>query len=602
VIDVDPRNGGDVSWKQHMAVALYDDTAETRTGSGGSHLIFAYPDDGLGLKGGSGWLPGVDVKSNDGYIVAPPSTHASGDRYEWVRDQKPIPAPLHWNLTRVSDDGVTLVDELRSWKRSSKRDGKRAGDTPKFYERERNNSLTSLGGTMRRRNFGPIAIERALLAENEDRCIPPLEDDEVKLIAQSVSRYTSEAEAEVGRKVDEALAVVEFKVMSTRALLDLEPPSYLIDGILPEGSLAVLWGAPTTYKTFVALDWSYSLFHGIPWLGRDVKQAQVMYVIGEGVRSAGLRVDAWHRWHGRAVPTDEDNGVWLHSGGVNLTEPGVFEAIRDRALETGSKLIVFDTLARMMFGLDENDAGDVGRVVKVADKMRENTGAAVLFAHHARKDGTAYRGSTALVGAADTVIHAIRNEKLYAELECEKQKDDDEFEPMLLTLGVQELGRSDGRNSLVIIDGGRRLTPKEKSKDAIAATAIETVRDKPDEFTKTDLVAYIKGGDDHVKRGVVDDLIDGGRLKPVSVIRENSQGHRRPTDVLRLGRSDAGAGNTGVTVVTPVANPQVEASPSTESDTGAQASSAAPGHAGGTVTPIGNHRHHYEESPDYGAL
>jgi Bifunctional DNA primase/polymerase, N-terminal len=58
-----------------------------RTGGGGWHLLYARS--GLGNR--VGLLPRVDWRGRDGLIVAPPSQHASGARYTWVR---PLTATL----------------------------------------------------------------------------------------------------------------------------------------------------------------------------------------------------------------------------------------------------------------------------------------------------------------------------------------------------------------------------------------------------------------------------------------------------------------------------------------------------------------------------
>ncbi|HEY3926834.1 MAG TPA: primase alpha helix C-terminal domain-containing protein, partial [Candidatus Koribacter sp.] len=52
-------------------------------------------------------------------------------------------------------------------------------------------TLTKLAGTMRRTGMSRQAIEAALLAENAQRCQPPLPESEVREIAQSVSRYAA---------------------------------------------------------------------------------------------------------------------------------------------------------------------------------------------------------------------------------------------------------------------------------------------------------------------------------------------------------------------------------------------------------------------------
>jgi hypothetical protein len=58
-----------------------------RTGSGGWHLLYA--PSGLGNR--VGLLPGVDWRGRGGLVVAPPSRHASGTCYAWVR---PLTAAL----------------------------------------------------------------------------------------------------------------------------------------------------------------------------------------------------------------------------------------------------------------------------------------------------------------------------------------------------------------------------------------------------------------------------------------------------------------------------------------------------------------------------
>jgi Bifunctional DNA primase/polymerase, N-terminal len=68
-----------------------------RTGGGGWHLLYAP----TGLGNRVGLLPGVDWRGHGGVIVAPPSIHASGRAYRWVR-------PLAGELPAVPQ-------ELRAW-------------------------------------------------------------------------------------------------------------------------------------------------------------------------------------------------------------------------------------------------------------------------------------------------------------------------------------------------------------------------------------------------------------------------------------------------------------------------------------------------------
>jgi hypothetical protein len=66
---------------------------------------------------------------------------------------------------------------------------RRSGPIPDAITHHRNNTLTSLGGTMRHRGMSEEAIYAALAVVNAERCVPPLDDDEVGRIARSAARY-----------------------------------------------------------------------------------------------------------------------------------------------------------------------------------------------------------------------------------------------------------------------------------------------------------------------------------------------------------------------------------------------------------------------------
>jgi P4 family phage/plasmid primase-like protien len=74
------------------------------------------------------------------------------------------------------------------------REGSEAGDPggadlPSIPRGQRSSTLTSLAGAMRRRGASRRAIEAALVAENSERCEPPMATREARSIAASVCRY-----------------------------------------------------------------------------------------------------------------------------------------------------------------------------------------------------------------------------------------------------------------------------------------------------------------------------------------------------------------------------------------------------------------------------
>ncbi len=91
VLDVDPRHGGDRELArlegQH---AKLPDTLRAVTGSGGAHVLLAFPKGEYLFK----LARGLELLGNGRYIVAAPSLHPSGAAYRWASTGSQIaPAP-----------------------------------------------------------------------------------------------------------------------------------------------------------------------------------------------------------------------------------------------------------------------------------------------------------------------------------------------------------------------------------------------------------------------------------------------------------------------------------------------------------------------------
>ena len=115
--------------------------------------------------------------------MAPPSLHASGFRYVWLGDRKPKMsdlAPLPgWVLRLAVDQQGRLGHSIAHWRRLV-REGVREG--------ERNNTIASLAGHLLRHGVDAPVVMEVLLCWNRVRCQPPLADDEVVPIVESIKR------------------------------------------------------------------------------------------------------------------------------------------------------------------------------------------------------------------------------------------------------------------------------------------------------------------------------------------------------------------------------------------------------------------------------
>ncbi|HEX3854758.1 MAG TPA: DUF3631 domain-containing protein [Polyangiaceae bacterium] len=176
VLDVDSRNGGYESLRalvtEHGHLPA---TPTVSTGGGGQHFYFAVQGK---LPCKQSLWPGIDVKGDGGYVVAPPSVHASGAAYAWEKgkgldDLSLAPAPT-W-LLRAVVSGVAPKVEL--------------GNTNVIQAGERNSHLMSLAGRLRRDGADEKSICEALRSANKALCRPPLGESEVERLAASVCRY-----------------------------------------------------------------------------------------------------------------------------------------------------------------------------------------------------------------------------------------------------------------------------------------------------------------------------------------------------------------------------------------------------------------------------
>ncbi len=180
VVDVDGPEGEAEAEKLGL---LSEPTLRVETARG-FHLYFSAPPEDV-AEGVRQLGTGLDIRGRRGYVVLPPSVHESGAVYRFVDAQAPALTLPPRALERLRKNGTKAV-------------GARAAVVVDqvIPGGERNATLTSLAGSMRRRAMTAEEIEAALLAVNANRCRPPLEENEVRRIATSVAAYAPAEGAE----------------------------------------------------------------------------------------------------------------------------------------------------------------------------------------------------------------------------------------------------------------------------------------------------------------------------------------------------------------------------------------------------------------------
>ncbi len=237
--------------------------------------------------------------------------------------------------------------------------------------------------------------------------------------------------------------------MTRTALFEVEPfnlfakeplpePQWLVEGLFERSSQVVLWGAPGSGKSFVALSWAMHIATGTPWLGKyPVRKCPVFYAVGEGDRGMRRRARAAAKEYG----FDDVKDLYFYNTAPRIREPKILEEFLKLIKKLCPGLVVIDTLARSFSG-DENSAEAMSDWLNAALIIQQETGACVMNVHHTAKQAKkgqrpTERGSGALRGAMDTSILVTSGECI--RLENVKQKEDVAFEDICLHLKTVEL-------------------------------------------------------------------------------------------------------------------------------------------------------------------
>lgn len=226
------------------------------------------------------------------------------------------------------------------------------------------------------------------------------------------------------------------------------PPSYhLINGMIVACGFNVMYGLSGGGKSFITID----------LCARIAQKMKVYYVAAEGASGYDPRKQAWELANKKSA-----GELYFIGKEVNLFSETETDEFIDAFKTHTPQLIVFDTLAMCMRGGDENSARDMGIVISNCRRIQKQLNTAILVVHHTGKSGNSERGSSALRGAADSMIEVSNSDGLIT-VESSKLKDGKPFDTYHMRL--VEFGTSVAPMfaTKVIDVPGQALTKTEKA-------------------------------------------------------------------------------------------------------------------------------------------
>ncbi len=171
-------------------------------------------------------------------------------------------------------------------------------------------------------------------------------------------------------------------------LMENMPPlaPELIGGLLRKGHKMIISGASKAGKSFFLLELAIALSEGRDFLGFKCRKSNVLYVNFEIDRpSCADRIKKIYDCLGIKKPSPHTFSIWNlrgHAIPLDKLVPKLTKRCKDKKFDC----IILDPIYKIITG-DENNASEMGYFCNQFDKIADETGASVIYAHHHSKGG-----------------------------------------------------------------------------------------------------------------------------------------------------------------------------------------------------------------------
>jgi len=498
VLDPDRHPGGP------DGVAAIDGMAQTYPGllegpyvktPQGLHYFFLQPTPRLGNAQGS-LPPGINVRGDGGYVIAPGSQLPDGKTWQLIGNlasARQMPRPI---IDMINGDpggfrgtASETKSEDASYEDIPRQAAYLAAVCKNAYDKvagaqpgNRNNMLNiqavKLGHFVPRflteREAVHVLTEAAIAAGLDDAEIGPT-------IRSGLSKGKSEPrdpfdtvaefwDGDIPDPEQPAPSQDSNRIWKGSELTGIPRQRFLIDGLIPEGTLGLMIGESQTFKSFMAQSMALAIAAGLPdWQGHAIAappDAITLYIAGEGgIASAAKRMEAWA--HANNTPIAQLDRFRVITWPINLMDKvnlkQLVQACRSQ-IDAPIALIIVDTINTAIPGADENSAQDMGTLYAIMRRLSSTFHATIMGVHHTNRQGKT-RGSNALTQNADFWLFMRRSLNAWPTMNVElvigKLKDEPSGDTEHYHLDL-----------VALPDGSTSLTPKRIG--AIQAERTET--------------------------------------------------------------------------------------------------------------------------------
>ena len=334
------------------------------------------------------------------------------------------------------------------------------------------------------------------------------------------------------------------QVTFTRAdvlMKQVDNPEWLIEGILEKESLACVFGAPKSGKSFIAIAMAAAIAKGEKFYGNDAYTAPVMFVCGEGQRGTKRRLAAWQQgMYGlEGVP------LYLSDRAIRINDNDDFkmleeeiDALQQQVGKIG--MIVIDTFQRNFVG-NENSAEDVGNFINKLDGLVSHYKCCVLLVHHTGHGNSGRGRGSSVMGASldyefkvereDKIVGDTLEEQMFVSFEQTLNKDGQgmsakSFVFKEVDIIGEGLNLTSGFLEETKIDFKTKKTNKLPAMQEKTLTALETVAYIKDNQNPQDQFLMPIDLEGYVKNKAGDNINANGIGKHLDALKEKGQAYK----------------------------------------------------------------------------
>lgn len=173
---------------------------------------------------------------------------------------------------------------------------------------------------------------------------------------------------------------------------EIVKPPCLVEGLIHQGTKAIIGGGSKSFKTWALLDAAISIAYGARWMNFQCVQGRVLFVNFE-IQPAFFQ--------DRIKVVAKTKGITLEPGRLDVWNLRGYAApyglilprITERIKTIGYSCLILDPVYKMYGSANENDASEVAQLMNAMDKVAVDTGAATLFGAHYSKGNQSQKDS-----------------------------------------------------------------------------------------------------------------------------------------------------------------------------------------------------------------